>query len=628
MSDQDKTREQLISELEEFRRRVAGLEGVDLERRRAEEELAKSKAILTAAIECLPFDFFALNPEGHCILQNAVSRRYYGNAVGKTAEQVCPDERVLPHWIEGSRRALAGEKVEVEVALAVGGEHRTFYSVLAPIQEGDTLYGMLGINVDITDRKLAEEALRQSEGRYRAMAETTRDIIFVLDEQGTLLYANQAASQCIGISPGDLVGKRQADLFPPDLAQAQIEQTKQVFTTGKMVEYDGLFHFGPEEVWLRIHLIPLRDEAGQITSVMGVCHNITDQKRAEEALRERETQLLEAQEVANLGFSVVDLTTGSIETSTVLDHIFGIPVDYERTVDEWATFVYPDERQEMLDYLMEVVREKKPFDREYRIVRYGDKQVRWVHGRGRLQFNEGGQPISILGTVQDITERKLTERELAKQRAMLQAAIDCLPFNFFAMGLDGRYVLQNAVSKAHQRGDAIGKLPEEVCPNEHDLAIWLDNNRRAFAGEKVEGEVTLSLGGEERFYYNIIAPIRDGEELYGILGVNIDITDRKRAEQALQKAHDELERRVEERTAELREANERLQHEVEERRRAEATLNAFFSASTAILNIFDDQFRYIKTDSLTPTYFGLDSQSIVGRSLKDEMMQRLTPLPT
>ena len=68
----------------------------------------------------------------------------------------------------------------------------------------------------------------------------------------------------------------------------------------------------------------------------------------------------------------------------------------------------------------------------------------------------------------------------------------------------------------------------------------MDNNRRAFAGEKVEGEVALSFGGEERFYYNIIAPIRDGEELLGILGVNIDITERKRAENALQKAHDEL----------------------------------------------------------------------------------------
>ena len=181
-----------------------------------------------------------------------------------------------------------------------------------------------------------------------------------------------------------------------------------------------------------------------------------------------------------------------------------------------------------------------------------------IRGDCNYLRNEAGEVTGLVTVVADITDLKQAEEELAKSKAMLQAAIDCLPFNFFAIGLDGRYMLQNAVSKAHQGGDAIGKLPEEVCLNKHDLAIWLDNNRRAFAGEKVEGEVTLSLGGEERFYYNIIAPIRDGEELYGILGVNIDITERKRAEEALQKAHDELEQRVEERTAELAKANEEL----------------------------------------------------------------------
>ena len=273
------------------------------------------------------------------------------------------------------------------------------------------------------ERKHAEEALRQSEGRYRALAESARDIIFVLDRQGTLLYANQAASQCIGIPSDDIVGKRQVDLFPPDMARSQIEKIGRVYATGEVIEYDDLFHFGPAEVWLRIHLIPLRDEAGQITSVMGVCHNITGRKRAEEALVEREAQLLEAQEVAILGFDVVDLATGRITTSPVLDRIFGIPVDHPRTLDEWANLIHPDERQEMLDYLKNVVGEKKPFNREYRIIRYGDKQVRWVHGRGRLQFDEDGQPISMLGTVQDITERKQAENALQKAHDELERRV-------------------------------------------------------------------------------------------------------------------------------------------------------------------------------------------------------------
>ena len=438
-----------------------------------------------------------------------------------------------------------------------------------PLKIEDRIVAVTLVSNDITRRKRAEEALRLSEEHHRVLTETMLQGVVHHDADGTIIAMNPAAEHILGKAREQFLGssstgeehdtiREDGSLFPGVEHPAMV-----ALRTGQPVAGVVMGVFNPKVDafrWISIDAVPLfRPGENRPYQVYAVFEDITERKRAEEALREREARLLEAQEVASLGFYVLDIATGRLTSSPVLDRIFGIPADYERTVDGWANLVHPDERQEMLDYLLkEVVGEKKPFDREYRIVRYGDKQVRWVHGLGRLQFNKDGQPVSMLGTIQDITERKQAEEELAKSKAMLQAAIDCLPFNFFAIGLDGRYMLQNAVSKAQQRADVIGKLPEEVCPNEHDLAIWLDNNRRAFAGEKVEGEVTLSLGGEERFYFNIIAPIRDGEELYGILGVNIDITERKRAEEALQKAHDELEWRVKERTAELAKANENL----------------------------------------------------------------------
>ena len=97
------------------------------------ERIAKSKAILTAVIESLPFDLFALAPDGRCILQNVVSRQYYGS-FGKTTEEVCPDDRILARWLEKHRRAFAGERVEGEVELVIGGDNAALHNIITPIR--------------------------------------------------------------------------------------------------------------------------------------------------------------------------------------------------------------------------------------------------------------------------------------------------------------------------------------------------------------------------------------------------------------------------------------------------------------------------------------------------------------
>ncbi len=165
---------------------------------------------------------------------------------------------------------------------------------------------------------------------------------------------------------------------------------------------------------------------------------------------------------------------------------------------------------------------------------------------------------------QRIAALETAEEELAKSRAVLHAAIDCLPFEFFAIGTDGRYFLQNAVLRDHY-GDAVGKRPEDFAPNERSRQVWLDNNRRAFAGERVRAEIEAEIGGRTFYYDNVITPIRLGGRVYGILGVNVDITERKRAQE-------QLEDRIQYRTADLKAANRQLRREIAQRKRAEDAL--------------------------------------------------------
>ena len=137
-------------------------------------------------------------------------------------------------------------------------------------------------------------------------------------------------------------------------------------------------------------------------------------------------------------------------------------------------------------------------------------------------------------------ERRLAEA-LQTSQARLRAVIESLPLDFWMIDEDGRYVMQNSTCR-QLWGDVVGKRPEDVAADPANIRLWQENNRRAFAGETVRGEVQFRLGQELRHFYNVVAPITAEGRTLGILGINLDITDRKLAEEALRRRNEELRR--------------------------------------------------------------------------------------
>jgi len=155
---------------------------------------------------------------------------------------------------------------------------------------------------------------------------------------------------------------------------------------------------------------------------------IASRKRTEEALRESERALKESQRIAGLGSYVLELSTGSWQSSEVLDEVFGIGPTYDRSVEGWAALIHPDDRAMMVGYLTDDVAGRgEAFDKDYRILRHDNQEERWVHGLGKLERDAQGRPLRLIGTIQDITERNQLIRDLREAAANVKSLSGLLP---------------------------------------------------------------------------------------------------------------------------------------------------------------------------------------------------------
>ena len=296
---------------------------------------------------------------------------------------------------------------------------KTIYPVevnLSKFNSNDNSH-FLAIITDITDRKKSEAELIESESKFKAFTNQSLDGISVADLKGNYTYVNPTFCKMMGYSEKELLKMTVFDVTADKKDTETFKKTKTskegepVFV--ELIRKDGTTFIA--EITGKNLLIK-----GE-KSVLGTIRDITEKKQAEEKLRESEFSLNEAQEIAQLGSYVLNISSGFWTSSHVLNNILGIDKEYKKDIASWLKIIHPKDEKEMFKYLStNVLINHEFFDKEYRIQRVGDKQLRWVHVLGKLKFNKEGTPIEMIGTIRDITDRKNIEKVLLQQQQSLK----------------------------------------------------------------------------------------------------------------------------------------------------------------------------------------------------------------
>ncbi len=267
-----------------------------------------------------------------------------------------------------------------------------------------------------------------------------------------------------------------------------------------------------------------------------VLRSISEKRLQETRRKEAENRLELVVWGGDLAYFDWNLDTGDIVVNDRAATLVGVHPDEVRgRVSEWfQRLVHPDDMARVQEQLTAVASGAQPqIELEFRL---RHREGRWVWSllRARKEQQRSGDVDAaagrVLGILQDISSLKGTEERLRESEARLNAAIESLPFPLWMLGREGVFVLQNSACE-QVFGNLVGRRPEEVAPSFTMLRAWEAAIEQANAGHTARGESEALVGDEPRWYLDLANPVRNDGQIVGVLGINIDITDRKRAEE-------------------------------------------------------------------------------------------------
>jgi len=550
MKDQSKTKQVLIQELVSLRQRISALEQSESERKQAGDVLRESEEKHRNILENIEEAYFELDLKGNITFFNEPACRITGYSrselMGMNYRQYTPPEVAKALSTSFNTIYKTGEKWSVYDFLLIRKDQSTRnieFSVTLRRNVSGEVNGFRCIARDITERKRAEEALRESEERYRSIIENILDVYYRTDKNGNLIMMSPSGASLLGYgSANEMLGQNIAEAFYA-YPKERKKFTSEIKDKGYVRDYEvTLKHRDGTPILVSTSSRLYFNERGEMLGVEGVFRDIRERKKMENELRVSEERYRTVLDEMEEGYQEVDLAGNFTFFNEAFLKIFGYSAT-EMMETNYSLYAADEENEERIyrayNRMHMTGMPLRGF--EFDIIRKDGARRTIEFFASTLMDSNDRRPIGFRGIVRDITEHKHAEQALKEREKSGWTILENIQEGYYEVDLTGNYTFFNSsMSKilGYTEEEMMGMNYRLYTDKENAEKIYRDFNEvyRTGISSKVDYE-QIKKDGSKMFVETSVALMRDSSgQPTGFRGIVRDITERRQMEEALRES--------------------------------------------------------------------------------------------
>lgn len=519
------------------------------DRKRAEDEIRQSRRDWKNIFHAIGQPTIILDASHNVLLANRATLNALGvkseeEIQGKKCYELFHNTNEPPQQCPLEKMLASGSLETVEMEMEAFGGGIYLVSCTPVLDEQGKLQKVIHIATDITNRKITEEALKESEARYSTMVDSAPNVVLV-HKNGIISYINDIGIRILGYAQDEVIGKSVFD-FLADESKETVLKNMQKRLAGEEVEgYEvKVITKSKEKKYFILFgsLIPYEKEKAFLV----ILSDITARKHAENALRESEARLATASSMAHVGHWDWDPTTGDVIWTKELYHIFGYePGSVTPGYELFLSRIHPKDRIRVKNTVAASLKKPIPYIAEFRFYRQ-DNTERIGRTTGHTEFDKDGRVICLSVAMQDITEIRKAEDALKKSEELFRTLVETTPAGIWQDDSEGKTVYVNpAILEMLQVEEA-----EEISGKEWkqffstgslEKAASEHNRRLQGISSSYEIEIIGKRGGKRHTLVHGAPLFDENGNFSGTIATFLDITERRKAEEEIQKRIKDLE---------------------------------------------------------------------------------------